>query len=247
MKLFKPILKHWSYLADLVVIILGIVIALSLDAWWQDKQERKLERHYLEQLYNECIDNEESLSQFLSTTLRYENSTIILQEVIHDNKLISDDSLGLLLINGLSSTDFTIINGTYISLIQSGHLKLITNAFLREELAAYGGKVESNVASYKYFAQNKSFLYTSSFFIEELNIFGFYNIEQKKQRRLPEGNRFPIDFSKLINDRRFASTINNLYMFKLNEKRELQHTLNITIELRKLLEKELGIENTEEQ
>jgi len=32
MKLFKlRVLKHWSYLADFVLIVLGIILALSLD------------------------------------------------------------------------------------------------------------------------------------------------------------------------------------------------------------------------
>ena len=70
MKLFKPVFKHWSYLADLVVIILGIVIALSLDAWWQDKQDRKMEQNYLNQLYVDFNSSEISLTNSINANKR---------------------------------------------------------------------------------------------------------------------------------------------------------------------------------
>ena len=44
MKLFKlPVLKHWSYLADFIVIVLGIIVALSLDNWNQERINKKEE------------------------------------------------------------------------------------------------------------------------------------------------------------------------------------------------------------
>ena len=70
MKIFKP-LKHWSYLADFVVIVAGILVAISVDNWNQNRQDRKLEQQYLEQLYVDFSETNQRLTENNDSTLMF--------------------------------------------------------------------------------------------------------------------------------------------------------------------------------
>jgi len=144
MKLFKPIFKHWSYLADFVVIVAGIVVALSLDAWWQDKQDRKLEHEYMIRLHRDFQESKNNLENGAALMRNCRDDAIQLLQVIHGERKFNNDSVKEWLYRSLYIRTFRMVDGTYKSLIQSGKLGLITNETLNSNLARIGRLVETN-------------------------------------------------------------------------------------------------------
>jgi hypothetical protein len=54
--------RPWSRLiAESLAIIASILVAFAIDAWWQDRQERKDERQYVSSLRQEFSAELESL------------------------------------------------------------------------------------------------------------------------------------------------------------------------------------------
>ncbi|MBT4408826.1 MAG: hypothetical protein HOC82_03205, partial [Bacteroidetes bacterium] len=93
MKLFKPIFKHWSFLADFIVIVAGILVAISLDNWNQDRQDRKMEQQYLEQLYVDFSETNLRLTKNNNTTLESVANMVKVINIIQDKTAYSADSL----------------------------------------------------------------------------------------------------------------------------------------------------------
>ena len=245
MKLFKPIFKHWSYLADLVVIILGIVIALSLDAWWQNRQDRKLEQHYLEQLYVDFKETDKTLTAYANITNNRFEKIIYLINAIHDGSEFSHDTIPYILFEGLSSLPFAIQDGTFRSLIHSGHIALIQNDSIRTQLASYQGRIDVDIQKLQSDYIFLKSIQLDSFFINEISASNSFPNELKAGFGVTSNNRFPVDYTALINDRRFESLIANLGSSKLDEIGFYSRIINHTKVILHLLEAELGIEPTE--
>ena len=245
MKLFKPIFKHWSYLADLVVIILGIIIALSLDAWWQNKQDRKREQEYLMSLYNDFAISLEVLYSDLNKQYVYRDDVIKILSTIHGEKEFNSDSIKIWLANGSNPSEIKLTDGTYNSLINSGNLNLITNEVLSNKLASYGSATQKEITAAKRQADVFNELAMTGFFMEEIGYFSIYSDSLKLKRQLPLSNNFPIDLKKLILDRRFNSFVTHNYILRKNNIEPLINTIYYTEEILLLLEAELGIEPTD--
>ncbi|MFC2128351.1 hypothetical protein ACFLRR_00610 [Bacteroidota bacterium] len=164
MKLFKlPVLNHWSYLADLVVIVLGIIIALSLDAWWQEKQDRKLERKYLISLKVDLKADLFRISDLNDKTIRrIGHSTRILKHLnakIEHPTVFNIDSIYLMKSDSISQRGNLVeaistigkvwklerFAPTYDELTNTGFLRLLTNDSLRLELRQYYLRIESSI------------------------------------------------------------------------------------------------------
>jgi len=44
-------------LGELVIVIVGVIIALGVDSWWSDRQDRVAEKGHLEALQSEFTEN----------------------------------------------------------------------------------------------------------------------------------------------------------------------------------------------
>jgi len=124
--------------AEVALILIGVLAALTIDSWWANQQEEKEERTYLEALLGDFQENRQSL----------------LEEVeVQKNIIDIGDEILRLLSAGLgeeNADDFyerfrgfyyfeswAPITGTYDDLVGSGKLLLIGNSSLRNELSAF--------------------------------------------------------------------------------------------------------------
>ena len=49
------------FLAEFLVVVIGVLVALAVSAWWQSQQDRALERRYLEQLDADLLSTESDM------------------------------------------------------------------------------------------------------------------------------------------------------------------------------------------
>lgn len=125
------------YLAELTIVISGILIALALNAWWQGRIDRKSELELLGSLKSEFIENITELEtrrEFYKS--RYGSALRLIELGPKAAKLSpeSQDSIWRWVLRG-GSYDPSM--GVLNSATSSGTILLIRDAALRADLAAW--------------------------------------------------------------------------------------------------------------
>ena len=136
------------FVAEIAVVVTGVLIALALNAWWQGQQASASEQHYLvllsrdlEQLQVDLGELAEIEEGWLQDGLA---SYRILSSRDHSpaNRAIVSERFSRL------STRKTInlTNATYEDLISTGNLQLIHNRSLRDQIVAFYEEAERQFA-----------------------------------------------------------------------------------------------------
>lgn len=133
-------------LGEIVLVVIGILIALQINDWYQERLDRQTEREYLVSMSRdlaedtrdliEAIDGNTSLLVGLDSTLR------LLAEPRNEDSWRRD-----LYIHGLKYTYWFVIAEfsrlTMAQLQYSGGMRLITDARVREAMVAYEQGMET--------------------------------------------------------------------------------------------------------
>ncbi len=128
-------------LAELVIVILGVMIALAADSWRQDLQEAQIESEYLDRLSE---DVSEGLKVLSYERKRFAAATVAARTIIKgmESQARSDDE-NLLVANLIAAAfigfdrEEMASDVTYSELVESGRLNLIKDHSLREGVIAY--------------------------------------------------------------------------------------------------------------
>lgn len=124
--------------AEGVAIVASILLAFAIDAWWDDRLERRQEAALLDDLYADFEASQAHLQQWLSGNRFIERSTASLLDRLRSAE--PDERVtvtGDLLVGAVSTPTYTPTDSTLRVAIASGQLELIQNADLRKELAAW--------------------------------------------------------------------------------------------------------------
>jgi hypothetical protein len=126
-------------LAEGVVIVLGIGIALGAEAWWSEVQDREQEQVALRHL---AYDFRKNAARF-DTTVAWHRGTrdamLVLMESLTAGQVLESDSLRSLVRKITDWWTFDPNDGALESLLYSGQFALIQDDSLRLELAAWPG------------------------------------------------------------------------------------------------------------
>jgi hypothetical protein len=131
------------FVAELVLIVAGILIALAIDGWVSAAQDRKTEQAYLEFLIRDVgmirdrarAQIEFEINQVATAAQAFE--VLSLPEPA-SKKTVLEQTLGR-----LSTRQTLILNSaTYDQIVNSGDLQLIRNPLLRDELVRYFDRME---------------------------------------------------------------------------------------------------------
>jgi len=123
---------------EVALIVAGILIALSVDSWRDEQQERQLEVDYLEELKQDFLANKRSLISSIEYQTRIVVTGDELLRMIQAGKFneAPDEfasKVGELYFFGT----WTPAIGTYDDLISSGRLLFLENRELRKQLSAF--------------------------------------------------------------------------------------------------------------
>jgi len=127
------------FVAEGLTIIVGILIALWADAWWEDRSERAAEQVILHQLSAEFADNALQLDSVLDWHQRGLDAARALLGVARGELRLESDSLGRLVWAVDQPWTFNPKQGALESLIGSGQLGIIRDDSLRFALASWPG------------------------------------------------------------------------------------------------------------
>lgn len=128
--------------AELVIIVLGVLIALGVDASWGRMQDRAREAELLADLSEEFAENEVRLRADIARNDSVAARLDAWYAIVSSEAEVSADSIATLLNGSLFLSRFDPLNGVLNGVIETGELGLVRNVALRNKLAGWQGKVE---------------------------------------------------------------------------------------------------------
>lgn len=199
-------------LGELSIIVVGILIAFSLDSCWGALSDSRKEQAYLGRLKADFQENQQRLEQ----TLKYERA-------INDHiksavelfrtppSVESADKVAELMPKILTFTRFIPVSGTYGALIYSGDIKLLSNDDLRQHLVSFDGLWDlaqrelDRLGDWTYELLSRPV--AQEFVLAELQI-----TDPSQQEHLTEMYKAQVDFEELLSDKRFSKFISDLWL-----------------------------------
>jgi hypothetical protein len=135
--------KYLKYaLGEIVLVVLGILIALSINNWNEQRKIRIAEQSILQNLRTELILNIQNLQTNISYhELAHTCSFELLTLFGTDISNIPTIRLDTLLFNSETVYTFEVRNGYIKSIISSGNLDYIRNEKLKSMLTSFEGEV----------------------------------------------------------------------------------------------------------
>lgn len=129
-------------LAELVLIIGGVLIALALDAWREERHERQQEVAYLQQLLLDLQETEERLQVSIAGDSGQLDQIRRVLDRAFRGPLPPPDSLAL----PTGYEQFRPLTGTQMTLVQGGDLRLLRSDSIRFKLIAYSALLDASEA-----------------------------------------------------------------------------------------------------
>jgi hypothetical protein len=138
--------KYLLYaIGEIILVVIGILIALWINNLNTIKQQRQVEKIYLLSLKGEFEQNYDLLNGTIKNNEQLinhlENLSMLFDKNIYDT--ITETTVNKYLFNAISPTvEFNPSMGVLTEIISSGNLKNIENYELRQYLASFGNSIE---------------------------------------------------------------------------------------------------------
>ena len=134
---------RWAQLVlELALLILGILIALAVDGWIDDRRDARSERRYLELLVRDLDRDLEVLDEFLAYEERQVADSVFAYRALRGGVAAEDREAVADALTRLSwRRTLRLTRATYTDLLSTGNLRLIRTPALRDRVV---GLYENN-------------------------------------------------------------------------------------------------------
>lgn len=161
-------------IGEIVLVVIGILIALQINNWNENNKNKSTETEYLKELLEDFEQNLEKSNNVINDIEKVLPKLIVLlEQSAFDQPTISFDSLNKNCATLSSMPAYFSTDRTYNNLIGSGDFKLITNSAIKSAIADY----------YKYLDLIK--LVQSTHEMDLVNAFQPYIIEYLDYQAVP--------------------------------------------------------------
>ena len=128
-------LKYSRYaVGEIVLVVIGILIALQINNWNEDKKERKKELVYLENIKTDLMLNIEELNEFIEARRSCISSCEAALKYYSGEAELDLDDFNYHSINIMIWFPFTQHDNTYQELLNSGNLAIISEKRIKNGL-----------------------------------------------------------------------------------------------------------------
>ena len=130
---------NWLYyLAELVVVFIGVTAGFLLNNWRLDNAELKLEQKYLNSFYMDVLLDESSLdSLIIREQAKQDTLLAVLKQSVIIDKPLTEELAQKVVKNMLYLEWFSPSDDTYEDMINSGNLNIISDYRLKEQISSY--------------------------------------------------------------------------------------------------------------
>ena len=141
-------------LVEVVAIVLSILLAFSIDAWWDERKERADEREVLASLYVEFEANRlEAADVILAHEAAVQSVASLLQMSDDQILALSEEAVGQHIRFFANPRTFDAVRGTVDALTSSGKLGILRNRELRAALTTFVNILEDAAEDREYLSQ----------------------------------------------------------------------------------------------
>jgi hypothetical protein len=133
------------FIAELVLVIAGVLIALAVDGWISDSHDRRTEAVYLELLAQDI----EGIRHQADLQIEFEQEKIDVGARAYEALITPDPrtkqaEIGSLMAMLISRRTVSLSSATYDQMVSSGHLQLIRNHELRNSIVRLFATLDRN-------------------------------------------------------------------------------------------------------
>jgi hypothetical protein len=230
--------KHGFFMiAEMVLIIVGITVAIQLDNWTSNSGDRRNERALLEQLQGEFEQVKKTIDTQLVLLNKIDESYLKLYKACGVEKVNwPEDELLKLIARTYSDVRLNLYQGVLEDAINTGKLSLVENDKLRIQLYSWKNGV-LKIQSWSDGTYDNTIVFLRYVF----TILSFRNYDNDVWPEIELGeSTFPNDPNVIFNDISFENSVGDLfYRNKRLIKSYDTHLIKPLEELLKLLEEEL--------
>jgi len=129
--------KYFKYaIGEIVLVVIGILIALQINNWNEDQKKKELEKIMLENLVENLEQNCDMMKSHIRSISKYRESGSVIISAI-ENKLIDEDLLENYFHHALMNTSSIRLSETGYNAIKNNGLEIIRNQALKKEIMAF--------------------------------------------------------------------------------------------------------------
>jgi hypothetical protein len=144
----KP-LKYMRYaIGEIFLVVIGILIALSVNNWNEENKERLVEKQRYQNILNDLVDDEANINQMITDLIQKQDLHYYLYQVSQNNGKL-DSTVNISRVS--SAPELNLITGknqlTELEFIKDLQIRREVNTYVKHENAALSDadRLESNI------------------------------------------------------------------------------------------------------
>ncbi len=128
----------WYALGEILLVMVGILLALQVNNWNEERKDALTETQYLKSLLQDLQTQVEALNgNIANETIHFERAVGLINAYNWDGKLNSTEENRELMASLWGRTTFVVHDPTFSELIATGNIQLISNEILRNQIIEY--------------------------------------------------------------------------------------------------------------
>jgi hypothetical protein len=201
--------KYFKYaIGEIILVVIGILIALQINNWNQQHEQKNEELKQLKALKLEFEKNALILDSITKHHTENEDATLRLINATNHYTISEFDSLYL---KTVYNYNFDPSKGIYNSLINSGNIELISNQTLKYKLA----EIQDIVTDYIDDENDVREYCSNKFFPFVINQMPYNPLRFYKNRNVNEKYLHHTYFVEMINNRIFIEHLSMISLFRI--------------------------------
>ncbi|MEQ8239664.1 MAG: DUF6090 family protein [Cyclobacteriaceae bacterium] len=146
--------KFTTYLlygiGEIILVVIGILIAVNIDDWSENRKNQKEEKAILKDLHQEFLSNKTRLQNHLAYhKVLAEATSAIMQLIGKPTSVLAQNNLDSLIYLSIDHHDFNPSQSVISELISSGKLNLISSDELRLLIFEWESNMDEKVEAYE--------------------------------------------------------------------------------------------------
>ena len=201
--------KYFKYaIGEIVLVVIGILIALQINNWNQEHQQKNEE---LKQLKALKLEFEKNAITFDSITTHHTENEDATLRLINATKSYTIEVFDSLYLKTVYNYNFDPSKGIYNSLINSGNIELISNQTLKYKLA----EIQDIVTDYIEDENDVREYCSNKFFPFVINQMPYNPLRFYENRTASEKELHHSYFVEMINNRVFIEHLSMIRLYRI--------------------------------
>ena len=181
--------KYLLYaIGEILLVVIGILIALQVNNWNEERKDRRSEKKIIENLKQEFLVNQSELDHILSVVNKSRDANLQLMDFFGASKAeLEKANIDSLVFYSVEFERFIPTQNAISDLLQSGKLQLLSNKELKNQLynwARVMGQIEESYSGVKEKAEDGIVPYLTPLYpLKDIDKYGI--LQWKSSSKLP--------------------------------------------------------------